>query len=333
MIRQTATMFLLVLVTFLNAQEKILQLPKSNYAKEIRHNRKLSITINEKETIFLEKEKVSLNELRIKLFTAKIPNNDYDYYSIYKKLNHIEIVADKSVSYSIIDAVKTEVASTGMTENVIYRTQSNGEVITEGIEYKLPKSFFLTTPQKQLYPRHILKRKDSLDKKNKVVKLRDLQFQVMDLQSQIRADSIMPLIPEVNDPVWNNPTLKAKFPFPYSYNYEKVLYSVRRDVIEDKFSDVDYKCLTIGNNGLKDVNGSIISSLKFSEIEACLLKNRVLIIYTEQDLIYQNYLRLVEVLQKVAPLEESINGKYCNVVEISNQMKQLHKRFNIKLSK
>ena len=187
--------------------------------------------------------------------------------------------------------------------------------------------------QEQLYPRHILKRKDSIDKKNRIFKLRDLKFQVIDLQSQIRADSIIPLMPQENDPVWNNPTLKAKHPFPYSYNYEKVLYSVRRDVIEDKFSDVDYKCLKIGNNGLKDVNGNAISSLKFSEIETYLLKNRVLIAYTEEDLTYQNYLRLVEVLQKLAPLEESINGNYCNVVEISNQMKQLHKRFNIKLCK
>lgn len=315
---------------FAIAQSEKIELPKSDYEKRISSTR--VIYIYENETILLEKDTVSLNDLRIKLFTTAPPQNIFDDYSVHNKTGvSIQLVADKDIPYRLIDAVKTEIASTERADGrIVYRTGSlkEGEYkrMGKGLKFKLFKSFFRTTPTERLYSRKYLKRLDSIEKKNKKIEL-------LELQRKIRLDSIMPSPPAYDDPVWENPNLAPRFPYPFSYNYERVAYSINKKVIEDRLKGKKRKCLTIHNDGIKDHNNVKISNLEFKEIASMIenKNNRILFVYTSDDLTYQNYLKFVEVQQELMPFDTYIDGYRAEMIEISHQMKQLHNSMGIKL--
>uniref|UniRef100_UPI00404A547F hypothetical protein n=1 Tax=Gelidibacter sp. TaxID=2018083 RepID=UPI00404A547F len=230
------------------------------------------------------------------------PTEDFGIETMAYMNKTIHILADKNVKYKLIDSIKTEISSTNTSKYIIYRSnfEQKCSYNIKGIKHKSPLSFYSFSPAKFLKTDEEIRIQDSILKK----------------RYELNPD--LPPVPSFDDPSW----IPVK-------SIERATYSIQQKIIDETLNNKTFNCYYVTNEGLKI--GSKQINLDKNNLEKILLINDVVFIKYTDDLIYSNYIKFIELLQELKPNFTVTNSNYAEVVELSYQIQELHKKAKIKL--
>jgi biopolymer transport protein ExbD len=230
------------------------------------------------------------------------PIKDYGMEFTAYMYKYIHILADKNVKYKLIDSIKTEISSTNSSKYIIYRSNFEQEKTSniKGIKHKSPMSFYSFLPPEFLKTDEEIRIQDSISKE----------------EYKLNPD-LLP-VPSFDDPSW----IPVK-------SIERATYSIQQKIIDEVLNNKTFNCYYVTNEGLKI--GSKQINLDKNNLERILLINDVVFIKYTDDLIYSNYIKFAELLQELKPNFTITNANYAEVIELSYQIQELHKKAKIKL--
>lgn len=243
-------------------------------------------------SILYEKDTIKIYEVKQVLYR---PIRNYGLSMMHAK-KYVHIFADERVNYSLIDSIKTEIASTNSSRYIIYRSNldSKHRRNIKGIKHQSPISYFSYLPLE-----YIPVQDDS------------------EAQEHLNEDiSDFPRVPNKNSVEWKHQT-----------SIETAVYSLQKDLLNDKLKSISYECLTMTNNGLFDKQNKLISKETLREL---LAKNEAIFLSYASDLKYGKYISTIALLKELKPNFESLPN-LAEIIEIFAQIQKLHKEVGIQL--
>ena len=252
-----------------------------------------SIFINKDNEIFFGDDKIEVYEVKERLYGPYYKHRNYD--QITMNPTEVHLFADVNADYAIIDAVKTEIASTNTLKKVLYRSNFEMEKSSEmfGIKYKLPPSYYRFIPPEKILNSEEKRERIKAEKENRLLG--------------------MPDVPEPQSPFWDITSA------------EKIIYTIQPLVIKEFFPEKKAAFLNVGKDYFEFNSEKIL----FSEIEKLktLLTNYdVVIINFQKGLKYSTYIKY---LKTIIPVEDSLYP--IEIVEYSNDIKLIHQKAGIDL--
>jgi hypothetical protein len=221
--------------------------------------------------------------------------------SLYMK-THIHLFADRNINYNIIDALKTELSATNKSRYIIYRSNmgnlKNSEIA--GIKHKSPLGFLKLILPEYKKTKEETRTRDSLSRQQ---------------------EKDFPHLAELSRSLEN-----SSVEFESDYTLESVVYGLQQEIIDEYLLSKTYKCYKITNKGFKDSK----KVYQLSDLGSILRNYDVVLLSHNEDLIYENYLEFIKELHKYIPNFGNKKVK-AEVVELSNQIKKIHKLANIEL--
>lgn len=291
--------YLCLFFTFLNvnAQDSI-SLPNVDVKIGLKYYSPFCVYVTNENKIIYKKDTISLYQIKERLY-------DFSIAEIYAK-KQIHLFVDKNVRYSLIDSIKTEISSTNSSKYIVYRSNriytNRRRNVAKGIKHKSSLSYYSFLPPEYLRTRQEIKERDSLSKKKREL------------------NPNLPPPPSSNDNRW----VQA------SPNIERATYGIQQNIIDEALSNKVFSCYSISNTGLIDDAGKEINVSK-EVLQEILKNNDAVFLKYESDLIYDNYIEFVKILQELKPNFKKNIHSYAEVIELSYQIQQLHKKAHIKL--
>lgn len=281
----------------LNAQIQSIQLPKGEDVISIS---KTSITpiyslyIDKNESIYLEDEAIALSDL-----AKTLAYNRSQLAELQKFQVKIFLYIDQSVKNTIVDKIKTELASANF-YNLVFKTNTiEDKDLLSGFSIKNHQSFF-----------HIEDIKKRLTKKEDA-KIKRYNDSIAKL-SKDEADSFLmfpPPPPPVDD----------------TYELRHRVYTNQQEVIDEVLEGKSYNKLELSNNGLKYGNSNIEIKDNAQFVETLNSKD-VAFISFDPALTYSNYFKFITLHRQLSK-KGWVTKPY---LELSNEIIKIHKKANIK---
>lgn len=253
---------------------------------------------NTNEVIY-NKDTIKVHEIKELLYQ---PIKYYGITSVYMP-KHIHIFADKNVKYSLIDSVKTEISSTDSSKYIIYRSNfiQKNQYNVKGIKHKSPLSFYSFSPPEYLKTKKEIRERDSISKKD------------------YELNPKLPPIRSLNEIPWKP-----------VYSVERAVYGIQQKIIDEALENQIYKCYTVANNNLIENKTNNHIDINKEELKKLLLGLDVIFLRFDIDLTYESYINFIKTLQELKP-NFVHNPNHAEVIELSSQIQELHKKFRIKL--
>lgn len=281
----------------LNAQIQSIQLPKG---EDVISVSKTSITpiyslyIDKNESIYLEDEAIALSDL-----AKTLAYNRSQLAELQKFQVKIFLYIDQSVKNTIVDKIKTELASANF-YNLVFKTNTiEDKDLLSGFSIKNHQSFF-----------HIEDIKKRLTKKEDA-KIKRYNDSIAKL-SKDEADSFLmfpPPPPPVDD----------------TYELRHRVYTNQQEVIDEVLEGKSYNKLELSNNGLKYGNSNIEIKDNAQFVETLNSKD-VAFISFDPALTYSNYFKFITLHRQLSK-KGWVTKPY---LELSNEIIKIHKKANIK---
>ena len=281
----------------LNAQIQSIQLPKG---EDVISVSKTSITpiyslyIDKNESIYLEDEAIALSDLAKTLVYNRSQLEELQKFQVI-----IFLYIDQSVKYTIVDKIKTELASANF-YNLVFKTNTiEDKDLLSGFSIKNHQSFF-----------HIEDIKKRLTKKEDA-KIKRYNDSIAKL-SKDEADSFLmfpPPPPPVDD----------------TYELRHRVYTNQQEVIDEVLEGKSYNKLELSNNGLKYGNSNIEIKDNAQFVETLNSKD-VAFISFDPALTYSNYFKFITLHRQLSK-KGWVTKPY---LELSNEIIKIHKKANIK---
>ena len=289
--------YIFFLLSNLKAQIGSIELPKGNEKIKINYTTPIvSIYVDKKNTVYLEKEQVEISDLgkHLNYIRYKLPLEHKVFIKIF-------LYIDEKVSYKIIDKIKTEIASVYM-YNIYYKTGSiEDKDLLNGLGFINHQSFF----KHQLIERKITKKQKEENKRYN------------DSMRGIREEMGMDIFPPPPPP-----------PMHWTAEFKHKLYSDQQEIIDEVLEGRSYLCISIGNNGIK-VEKELIDFDDLEDIEKVFLNNDVLLVNFDDNLDYKNYFKMINIVRK---LERKNKERHIPLfAEISLEIRGIHQKAGIKL--
>ncbi|NQX78020.1 hypothetical protein [Gilvibacter sp.] len=249
------------------------------------------IYILKSEEIVLFNDTIAPEQLP-KLLYKGIPG--YGSYMMIPKAQ-VHLIVDKDVSYSIVDEVKTQIASTAASRLYFYYRASNENGISsriKAIRYPNYYSYF-----KLDVPAHML-----------------LRSELPKQDSSLKSIEGEPPIP----PKPNHINIAT--------SVEKAIYSKQQDVIDEALAGKKCTCLTLErdrivqeiNDGFVEIRDEALNDL-MSEYDVVFLK-------FDQRILYQDYFDYLIQLEAIQDLLKKVE-----IIELSKEIREIHKDVGIRL--
>lgn len=212
----------------------------------------------------------------------------------------IHLLADKSVKYRLIDEIVTEIASTNSSRNIIFRSNSDSKKSRDvrGLKHKVPMSYYSFTPPKYLKTQKEIKEME----------------RITDQQSEVMPN--FPVVPDMESSKWIA-----------NVSVETAVYSLQKDLIHEALEAKRYECFFISNKGLLNADNKVMTK---DDIKNALLKNDIIFLKYDSELLYGNYINLIAVVKEMTS-NYVRNSDTAEVIELSNQIQDLHKKVDIEL--
>jgi len=286
----------LFLLTFnLKAQIGNIELPSGNEQIKINHTTPIiSIYVDKENAVYLEKESVEISELgkRLNYIRYKLPLEHMVFVKVF-------LYIDKKVPYKIIDKIKTEIASVYI-YNLYYKTGSvEDKDLLKGLGFRNHQSFF----RHQHIEKKITKKQEQEIKRYK--------------DSIRKTENNFIQLPPPPPP-----------PMSWTAEFSYKLYSDQQEIIDEILEEKSYSCISITNNGIK-VEKEFIGFDNLEDIERIFLNNDVLLVNFDENLVYQNYFKMISIVRK---FERKNKNKHIPLyAEMSTEIREIHKKANIKL--
>lgn len=281
----------------LNAQIHSIQLPKGEDLISIS---KTSITpiyslyVDKKESIYLEDEANALSDL-----AKALAYNRSQLEELQKFHVKIFLYIDQSVKYTIVDKIKTELASANF-YNLVFKTNTiEDKDLLSGFSIKNHQSFF-----------HIEDIKKRLTKKE-------------DAKIKRYNDSIAKLSKDESDSFLMFPPPPP--PVDVTYELRHRIYTNQQEVVDEVLEGKSYNKLVLTNSGLKNGNSNIEIKDDAQFIETLNSKDITFISF-DQELTYSNYYKFITLHRQL--LKKGLVTK--PYLELSNEIIKIHKKANIK---
>ena len=283
----------------LNAQIQSIQLPKGEDVISIS---KTSITpiyslyIDKNESIYLEDEAIALSDLAKTLAYNRSQLEELQKFQVI-----IFLYIDQSVKYTIVDKIKTELASAYF-YNLVFKTNTiEDKDIVFGFSMKNHQSFFHIEDLKKV----LTKKEETKNKRynDSIAKL-----------SKEDSDSFLMFPPPPPPPV------DEMFELGYR------IYTNQQEVIDEVLEGKSYNKLELSNNGLKYGNSNIEIKDNAQFVETINTKDFAFISF-DPALTYTNYFKFITLHRQLSK-KGWVTKPY---LELSNEIIKIHKKANIKL--
>lgn len=249
-----------------------------------------SIYINKNNEIFFEEDKVGIHEIKEKIYGPYRNHRNYDPIRIYP--SDVHLYADVNADYKIIDAVKTEIASTNQ-KKIFYRSNLEMNNYSEmyGIKYRLPLSYYRFIPPDYLYSeQERMERMEAAEENERLG---------------------MPDVPGPDSPLW------------VITSAEKIIYSIQDPVIREFFADKTVAFVNIGEDYFEYGSKKILFS-EDKQIKEFFKDFDILIMNFQDGLKYKTY---IHYLKTIISIEDSLFP--LQIVEYSEKIKSIHKQAGI----
>lgn len=282
----------------LNAQIQSIQLPKSEDVIKIS---KTSITpiysiyVDKNETIYLEDETITLSDLAKTLMYNSSQLKEWQKYQV-----KIFLYIDQSVKHSIVDKIKTELASAYF-YNLVFKTNTiKDKNLLSGLSLKNHQSFFHLEDIKKV----LTKKQEAKNKRynDSIARL-----------SKDETDSFLMFPPPPPPPIDDT----------YELGYR--VYTNQQEVIDEVLEGKSYNKLVLSNSGLKHRNSIIKINDNAQFIDALNAKDFAFISF-DPTLTYSNYFKFISLHRQL--LKKGLVTK--PYLELSNEIIKIHKKANIK---
>ncbi|PKG50397.1 ExbD/TolR family protein [Olleya sp. 1-3] len=281
----------------LNAQIQSIQLPKGEDVISISKTSiapMYSLYIDKNESIYLEDEAIALSDL-----AKALAYNRSQLEELQKFQVKIFLYIDQSVKYTIVDKIKTELASANF-YNLVFKTNTiEDKDLLSGFSIKNHQSFF-----------HIEDIKKRLTKKEDA-KIKRYNDSIAKL-SKDESDSFLmfpPPPPPVDD----------------TYELRHRVYTNQQEVVDEVLEGKSYNKFVLTNSGLKNGNSNIEIKDNAQFVETLNSKD-VAFISFDQELTYSNYFKFITLRRQL--LKKGLVTK--PYLELSNEIIKIHKKANIK---
>jgi hypothetical protein len=252
-----------------------------------------SITISHDNIITFDKDTVKVNEIKERLLD-KYKNSDFDYTVTFGESKNIHLFIDVNSKFNFFDKVFTEISST---VNPVVILRGNFENTTNsydiiGLKTKLAPSFYKFSAPKYQFTNQ--------------------EIEEANIKTQNSQDDFPP-IPKI-----------SRFPIK---NLTTAIYSIQQEIIDEQLINKKIECIKVTNEGLivKDRKISFENREFWTGLES---NFNVVFITFEEDLLYSNYIEYI----KTRPINFNlINTSNIELVELSSQILEIHKRAKIKI--
>ena len=253
-----------------------------------------SIFVNNNNEIYFEEDKVEIHEIKERIYGPYHNHRNYDPIRMYT--SDIHLYADVNTDYIIIDAIKTEIASTGAKKKIFYRSDLEGDNYNEmyGIKYRLPLSYYRFLPPDYLYSE----------------KERMERMEAEEENEQLG----MPEVPAPDSPLWEITSA------------EKIIYSIQEPIIKEFFEDKKAALVNIGEDYFESGSKKILFS-EDERIKEFFKDFDILIMNFQDGLKYKTY---INYLKTIISIEDSLF--LLQIVEYSNKIKSIHKQAGININ-
>jgi biopolymer transport protein ExbD len=287
-------------VLTLSAQVESIELPDLGENKVSSFSWYNTIYVTKTGVVLFDNDTIPIPKIAEKLFVNKKQDRTMEAKVVYGP-KAVHIFADKNLNYSLIDGIKTELSKTNRAKRLIYRSNftDNGHEML-GLKHDSPPSFFSIQIPEYRKTRKAQMKEDSIRK--------------IELEK----------FPDIGD--MNDMLDQAKGNWIPVNTVETSVYGIQQDIIDEALANKSYKCYSISNNGLEDYN----RVYKDAELETVLEESDIVFLDYKDDLTYGNYLKFILELHKFIPNSGNKKVK-TTVIELSNQIKTIHKMAEIKL--
>ena len=117
-------------------------------------------------------------------------------------------------------------------------------------------------------------------------------------------------------------------PLHWAWDFMERLYTDQQEIIDEILADRRFSCIRITNHGIK-IDKMILSFSELPEIEKLFLSNEVLLVNFDEDLVYENYFKMISILRD---FERKNKNKHIPLfAEISSEIEEIHKKANVKI--
>ncbi|WP_292947336.1 biopolymer transporter ExbD [Olleya sp. UBA1516] len=283
----------------LNAQIQSIQLPKGEDVISIS---KTSITpiyslyVDKHESIYLEDEAIALSDL-----AKTLSYNRSQLEEMQKHQVKIFLYIDQSVKYTIVDKIKTELASANF-YNLVFKTNTiKDKDIVSGFSVRNHQSFFHLEEIKKV----LTKKEEAKNKRynDSIAKL-----------SKDDSDSFLMFPPPPPPPV------DEMFALGYR------VYTNQQEIIDEVLQGKTYNKLVLSDSGLKYGKNIIKITDNAQFIETLNAKDFAFISF-DPALTYSNYFKFITLHRQLSK-KGWVTKPY---LELSNEIIRIHKKANIKL--
>ncbi|WP_347923564.1 biopolymer transporter ExbD [Pontimicrobium sp. SW4] len=288
--------FIILIVPITKAQTSKIELPlgieeiKVNYTSPI-----ISIYVDKENAVYLEEEQIEISELgkRLSYIRYKLPIEDIVFTKVF-------LYIDKVVPYKIIDKIKTEIASVYM-YNTYYKTGSvEDKDLLKGLGFRNHQSFF----RYQHIEKKTTKKQEEEDRR--------YNDSIRRINEETEMGFLLPPPPP---------------PMHWTAEFKHKLYSDQQEIIDEILEGKSYSCVSIGNNGIK-IEKELINFDDLEDIEKVFLNNDVLLVNFDDNLVYKNYFKMINIVRK---LERKNKERHIPLfAEISSEIKGIHQKSGIK---
>ena len=271
------------------AQVDSIRLPKGDETIKLKIGRPLfSIYVDANHKIYFEKEPIALSEIAKELDYLRYKLPDYLQMRVA-----IFLYVDERAAYTIVDSIKTELASVNF-DHIYFKTNSiEDEAILNGVYRPNHQSFFKRQPLKKV-------RTDKQIEKDR---------RYNDSLRRVGGFDIPP--PPLPMPNW------------YNSNIHKI-YSDNQDAVDEALEKPSYTCAVLTNAGFKTDSG-LVDPEDAEAMEAFFLPVNIVFVCFDETLTYANYLKAIQGFKKMDMRKRGF------FIELSHEIVDIHNRSQITL--
>lgn len=283
----------------LNAQNNNIELPDVDVKVGVLTIPHFDFYVTNKGEVIYNKDTIKVHEIKEYLYR---PIKGYRVTSVYMN-KYIHLFADKNLRYSLIDSIKTEISSTNSSKYIIYRSnfKRNAQRKVKGIKHKSPLSFYAFSPPEYLRTKKEIRERDSVSKR------------------EYELNPNLPPVSSLKEVSWKP-----------AYSVERAVYSVQQKIIDEALENKSHKCYTVSNEWLIENKTNKLIDINEKELNKLLLSLDVVFLKFNNELTYESYINFIKILQDLKP-NFVHNPNFAEIIELSNQIQGLHKKFKIKL--